>query len=139
MDKTLIDLIKYRRAVGLARSQDGETIVFSQHGVADLIDLLSSRPQFLRQASVADTVVGRGAALLMVKGGVAEVYAQIISNGALLVLRHAGISIEYGETTPYIRNRRGDGQCPVEKITSGTDNADEAFELIKTFLNSKKQ
>lgn len=139
MDKTLIDIIKNRHALGLARSQDGETIVFRQHGVADLFNLLSNRPLFLQQATVADTVVGRGAALLMVKGGVAEVYAQIVSSGALLVLRHAGINIEYGEITPYIKNRRGDGQCPVEIITSVTDSCDKAFELIKTFLNSKKQ
>ena len=47
-----------------------ETKVFTQKGVADLFELCENKEKFLKNAVVADKVVGKGAASLMVKGGV---------------------------------------------------------------------
>lgn len=44
---------------------------FTQRGVADLYDLLVTEPDFLQSASIADKVIGKAAASLMVLGGVA--------------------------------------------------------------------
>ena len=63
---------------GVVRSVQGELRTFSRRGVADLFSLVADEPDFLRGASVADRVIGRGAALLLVKGGAREVYAQVI-------------------------------------------------------------
>ena len=43
---------------------------FTQRGVADLYDLLVQDADFLKGASVADKVIGKAAAALMVVGGV---------------------------------------------------------------------
>ena len=51
-----------------------EIRTFTQRGVADLYDLLNQHPVFLHGAQVADKVVGKAAAALMVLGGVREVY-----------------------------------------------------------------
>ena len=50
---------------------NGDNIrTFTQRGVADLYDLLTQEPDFLKGASIADKVVGKGAAALMILGGI---------------------------------------------------------------------
>ena len=51
----------------------GETRTFSQRGVADLYELYNTDPTFMQGATIADKVVGKGAAALMIMGGMAEV------------------------------------------------------------------
>ena len=46
----------------------GEIRTFTQRGVADIYDLLTQEPEFLKGASIADKVVGKGAAALMILG-----------------------------------------------------------------------
>ena len=121
---------------GVVRSVQGELRTFSRRGVADLFNLVADESDFLRGASVADRVIGRGAALLLVKGGAREVYAQVISSGALEVLRSAGIETSFGKEVPNIINRTGTDICPVEKLTADTSSPDEAYERIKQFLDS---
>ncbi len=121
---------------GVVRSVQGELRTFSRRGVADLFSLVADEPDFLRGASVADRVIGRGAALLLVKGGAREVYAQVISSGALEVLRSVGIETSFDKEVPNIINRTGTDICPVEKLTASTSSPDEAYERIKQFLDS---
>ncbi len=121
---------------GVVRSVQGELRTFSRRGVADLFNLVADEPDFLRGASVADRVIGRGAALLLVKGGAREVYAQVISSGALEVLRSVGIETSFDKEVPNIINRTGTDICPVEKLTASTSSPDEAYERIKQFLDS---
>ncbi len=136
MDKELINVLVDESCRGVARSVQGEFRTFSRRGVADLFSLVTDEPDFLRGASVADRVIGRGAALLLVKGGAREVYARVISSGALEVLRSAGIETSFGEEVPNIINRTGTDICPVEKLTANTSSSDEAYERIKQFLDS---
>lgn len=136
MDKELINVLVDEGCRGVVRSVQGELRTFSRRGVADLFSLVADEPDFLRGASVADRVIGRGAALLLVKGGAREVYAQVISSGALEVLRSAGIETSFGKEVPNIINRTGTDICPVEKLTASTSSPDEAYERIKQFLDS---
>lgn len=134
MTKELTDMLAEDGCRGVARSAQGELKVFGRRGVADLFELITSQPDFLKGASVADRVIGRGAALLLVKGKAAEVYALVISSGALEVLRRAGIRVSFGAEVPNIINRTGTGICPVEQLTAGTTSPDEAYQMIKSFL-----
>ena len=136
MDKELINVLVDEGCRGVVRSVQGELRTFSRRGVADLFNLVADESDFLRGASVADRVIGRGAALLLVKGGAREVYAQVISSGALEVLRSAGIETSFGKEVPNIINRTGTDICPVEKLTASTSSPDEAYERIKQFLDS---
>lgn len=132
----MINVLVDEGCCGVVRSVQGELRTFSRRGVADLFNLVADEPDFLRGASVADRVIGRGAALLLVKGGAREVYAQVISSGALEVLRSAGIETSFGKEVPNIINRTGTDICPVEKLTASTSSPDEAYERIKQFLDS---
>lgn len=133
----LAEYLGVEGCLGVVRSAKGETRIFRQRGVTDLMEMLESEPELLHGAEVADKVIGRGAALLLAKGMVATVYAKVISSGALDVLRRARIPVEYEKEVPIILNRSGDGQCPVERLTASTDDTEEAFNMIRNFLNER--
>ena len=74
--------------------------IFRERGVAALFRLLREEPQLLRGAFIADKVVGKGAAALMVLGGVEGLFADVVSRPALEL-------------------RAGTGTCPVEQLCAG--------------------
>ena len=122
---------------GVARSADGRERVFPRKGVVDLYSLITDDPSFLKGGCIADRVIGRGAALLLVKGEIKEAFAYVMSEGAFTVLQNAGIKASFSTLQPYIQNRTGDGICPVEQLTASTSSPDEAYSLIGNFLREK--
>ncbi len=112
------------------------TRTFDQRGVADLYDLYEREPSFLHGAEMADKVVGKGAAALMVLGGIRRLHADVISDAALELLRGACVDVTFGTRVPHIINRKGDGRCPLEQRTEGAATAEEAFPLIKSFVEA---
>lgn len=116
-----------------------EIRTFDGRGIADLYRLFTLEPDFLAGASIADKVVGKGAAALMVLGGVKEVYAGVISSAALTLLRNGGIATRCDLEVPHIINRKGDGICPVEQLCSDCDTAAECLPRIEQFMQQLKQ
>ena len=114
--------------------QGNQVRTFTQRGVADLYQLLTTDATFLLNSSIADKVVGKGAAALMVIGGVAEVYADVISAPALALLKESGVAVSYAEVVEGIRNRAGTDMCPVEKRCLPLENVGEMVEEIRDFL-----
>ena len=88
---------------------NGAIRTFSGRGVSDLYGLLTREPETLRGASVADKVVGKGAAALMVLGGVKG---------------------------PHIVNRTRTGICPVERLCADCRTAGECLPRIGAFLEN---
>jgi hypothetical protein len=121
-------------ARGIACSSRGEIVEFRNPGVADLFNLVDKFPHFLERGLVADRVIGRGAALLLVKAGVTRVFASIMSEPAREVLRDAGIDAGCDRLVPNIINRTGTGICPVEQLTASISNPAEAMDKIRLFL-----
>lgn len=122
---------------GVVRSKTNEIVIFHNRGVKDLYELLATKPQLLDGAYVADCVIGRGAALLLVLGHVSQVFAQLISEQAVHVLHAADIEIDYDTVVPNIINRDGTDICPVEKLTMNITDPNVAFEKIQEFLINK--
>lgn len=116
-------------------SAGGEVTVCHERGVKDLFRILQENPETLSGAMVADKVVGKGAAALMAAGGVAELYADVISTSALDMLERYGVKADYGKCVPNIINRAGTDICPVEKLCSGCVTADECIPMIGKFIN----
>lgn len=108
-----------------------------ERGVKDLFRILNESPEVLKGAFVADKVVGKGAAVLMVKGGVARVYTDVISRPALETFRRYGVEVAYGTLTDNIINRRGDGICPVESLCMGLDIDDSLAQIARFIENNK--
>lgn len=119
---------------GAVRSAGGTVRIFRRRGVIDLFTLLTDEPEFVKGGIIADKVIGRGAAFLLVEGKIAEVYAHLISTPALDVLNKAGIPVTYSQKAANIINREGTDICPVEKLTASASSPSEAYTLIKNFL-----
>ena len=110
-------------------------MTFHQRGVKDLFSLLSDKAQPLQRASVADKVVGKGAAALMIAGGVEWVWADVVSESALELFVRYGVEVEYGEKVAHIINRAGDGMCPVERLCLGHSTVEECLLEIERFID----
>ncbi len=110
---------------------------FKGRGVADLYRLLSDSPETLSCAVVVDKVIGKGAAALMILGGVAEVYSDVVSSAALNLFKNSSVRVSYGNEVPYIVNRAGDGVCPVETLCRDCVTPEECLPLIENFIVSR--
>lgn len=114
---------------------NGDNIrTFTQRGVADLYDLLTQEPDFLKGASIADKVVGKGAAALMILGrypGTSYRHHQFESVG---LLRSSDIKVHFVQEVPFIWNRDHTGWCPVETMCSEEESAEAILPLIRDFL-----
>lgn len=89
-----------------------------RRGVAPLLSLLDGGVS-LAGGVAADRVVGRAAAYLYCLLGIRALFAHVVSESALEVLRAGGISVCYDLSVPAIKNRAGDGLCPMESATRG--------------------
>ena len=95
--------------------------------------------RIFRERGIADKVVGKGAAALMVLGGVEGLFADVVSRPALELLAGAGIAVEYTVVVPNIVNRAGTGTCPVEQLCAGAASAAECLPLIEGFMQKMKE
>lgn len=111
-----------------------EIRTFTRRGVADLFDLYQENPEFMKGASIADKVIGKGAATLMALGGVETVYAGVISTPALTLLREAGIEVTFASEVPAIENRDKSGWCPLETACRQMKSPEEIYPVIRNFI-----
>lgn len=111
-----------------------ETRAFYERGVKDLYRLLKEDPEFLRGAFIADKVVGKAAAALMILGGVKEVFANVVSLPASELFGHAHIRAEYMQVVPHIINRTQTDWCPLEKRCADTVTPEACLPVIENFM-----
>lgn len=113
--------------------RDGEEYTSALRGVRPLLDLLESGNSFA-DFSAADKTVGAGAAHLYILLGVRHVWANVISEPAMMLLRENGIDVSYQTAVPFILNRSGDGPCPIETAVKGITSPTEALDAIRRTL-----
>lgn len=105
------------------------TLCSTKRGVAPLLSWLEAGEN-CEETFAADKVVGRAAAFLYVLLGVKEVYALVISEGAEEVFLRFKVAYSFEERVPAIRNRAGDGFCPMEQAVLSIDEPNRAYEEI---------
>lgn len=127
MMQALIEIL-HREQCSLVVRHDGEVSTYGKPGVRDLEHLLKHQPEVLKGALVADKVVGKAAAALMVVGGVAQVYAEVLSEKAVPFLQKAQIPYTYCTLVNAIEE--GSGRCPLEAITASASTPKQAVELL---------
>ena len=96
--------------------RDEITHTDTRRGVAPLLALLD-RGEDVSGFSAADKVVGKAAAFLYLRLGVAAVHATVMSEPAYDLLTAHGVAATCDTLVPAIRNRAGDGYCPMEQVT----------------------
>ncbi len=133
----LADLLFEEQASCVVRS--GDVIhILRRRGVRDLYELLTQSPELLQGALIADKVVGKGAAALMVLGGVKELFADVVSYPALELLAHYRIPVSYTVAVERIVNRTQSGWCPIEERCLGIESPEECLVKIEEFIFHKR-
>ena len=112
-------------------ANEGKIRTFTQRGVADLYD-------FLKGALIADKVVGKGAAALMILGGIKELYTDVVSSNAMDLFQTSDVKVDFVQEVPFIWNRDHTGWCPVETMCSEEESAEAILQLIRGFLERIK-
>ena len=110
----------------------------TRRGVAPLLVLLD-RGEDVSGFAAADKVVGKAAAFLYLRLGVAAVHATVISAPAYDLLTAHGVAVTYDTLVPAIRNRAGDGYCPMETVTLPLTDPVEAEVAIRKRLAELKK
>jgi len=113
---------------------NGEIKEYYQDRVNDIKNILLNDENALKDASIADKVIGKLAASLLVVAGVTEIYADVISEYAIPILEENKIKYEYKTKVPYIINKDKTGMCPMEnKYKDENDIRKIYMEIIKNY------
>lgn len=116
---------------------NGRIHKFDGRGVSDLFRLLQEVPDILCGSSIADKVIGKAAAALMIQGNVREVYGDIISTSAISLFRKNGVEISFATEVHHIINRTKSDWCPIEKACYELDSIDEIFNVVQSFYSNR--
>ena len=101
------ELIKLLKEESLTCIVEQQHQLYREHasGILPILHMLDQK--HLQGAHLADKVIGKAAALLMVRGGVTRVHALILSSHALQIFQRYDISITYDELVPHKQNQNG--------------------------------
>lgn len=113
----------------IALVRNGEVITHDGRGISPMLTLIGSGTD-LRGYSAADIIVGKAAAMLFVKAGIAAVYARTVSRMGLDYLNAHGIPCDYDTLTDNIINREGTDICPMEKTVLNVDDYEMGYALL---------
>ena len=121
-----------------------EIFSFDGRGISDLMRLLNTSPDTLKGAMLADKVVGKAAAALMILGGIKAIHADTISEPALQLFASSAtdlqakglrpIDVTYNNKVEYIINQAKTGWCPMELATKDAATPKECLARIKAKL-----
>lgn len=132
----LIEILR-REKCSLVVKNHGIVTTYSKPGVHDLEHLLDHDPEILHGATIADKVIGKAAAAMVVVGGVKDLYAEVMSKKAIPFLEEAGIAYTYGTLVDTIKEE-GD-RCQLEKITAPATTPEETVDLLRAHFEEKKR
>lgn len=94
--------------------KNGDIREYYQDRIKDIKAILMQDKNLLKDAIIADKVIGKVAASILTVAGVKEIYADVISKFAIPVLEENGIKYEYNKKVEYIKNKDNTGMCPME-------------------------
>lgn len=126
------------RGHSVAVCRAGEVMTRDGRGIAPLL-AIASEENALRGASVADLIVGKAAAMLMVRAGVSEVYAEVMSEAGERTLSEHDIPHSCGLLVPYIIDRTGKDVCPMERAVADVSDPAEAYAVLSARLEELKR
>jgi len=105
-------------------------------GMRGLLQAIENLEDDICGASIADSVVGRAAGLLITYSRVKEAYAAVLSEEGLKVLKENKIEHEFGRIVPWILNRSQTDLCPFEKFSLSIKSSAEAYKELKKLQES---
>lgn len=107
-------------------------------GIHPIIELYTKYPLDMKDASVADKIIGRAAAVVYTLAGIKEIYCHVISAHGIDMLEKHGIYHRESRIVERIDNRTNTDMCPMEKASLKSDIPIEAYHHILSFIESVK-
>jgi hypothetical protein len=114
----------------------GGQVIFSSRdrGMAPLFHAVQSMGKSLRNAAVADIIIGSAVAMLCLHARITSVYAGIASQGALDMLKGKGVTVSSKNIVPYISNYDGTDLCPFEKLARSCQRPSQLFTALQSLF-----
>jgi hypothetical protein len=139
-DLDLARQIFRERNLSLVMVKEGGLLFESaSSGINGLLQAIDALNGSLHGSSVADKVVGRAAALLLVYAHAKEVYAATVSNEGLKALEENGVPVEYDALVQQILDRTGKNICPFEKASQTIRAPEEAPEKLRACVENVRK
>lgn len=117
--------------------KEDKIILSKDKGIAPILKLINAGEN-LENFSLADRIVGKAVAMLVVYSKIREVYAEVLSEKGEEVLKKHNIKYSYKTLTENIINRKGDDICPMEKTVSKIYDATLAYHALKKKVEELK-
>lgn len=140
---------KLEEAVRILNEQQASCVIYKNEkeiriseaiGIKPLMQELRIDKNAFTGCVIADKVVGKAAALMILLGKAEAVYGRVMSENARKVLEKSGILYKYDTLVPHIENRTKTGLCPMEETVLEIDDPNLAFvELEKTIAKLMAQ
>ncbi len=118
--------------------KDGDIIFTSKEkGIKPMYNLIKDMKEEAKGSSIADKVIGRGAALLSTYVKIKEVFGEVVSKEAVEVLEENNIAYSFSIICDYIKNRDKTGLCPIENLSLGKTDVEVFIGELESFFKSK--
>jgi hypothetical protein len=131
-----LNLAKQRliqKNLSLVIAKNGRVLFETEsHGINGLLKAIKQLQDNMAGSSVADRIVGRAAALLLVYSGVVAVFAVTASDSGIEVLKNNHVFHEFERRVPRILDSKKVDVCPFERLVAKFSDPKEAYEELKT-------
>lgn len=108
-------------------------------GVSPLIAIYEEEPTLFKDVLVVDRLIGKAAAMILVKGGAKAAYANTMSKAGEAFLQKNGVQIQAGRVIDLISNRDNTGICPMERSVMHTEDPDEGYALLQETIQQLRK
>ena len=136
MNDDIINILCSQNCSLVVKDAMGNISTYNKKGVRDLMWLIDNEPSRLKNADIADKIVGKAAAGLIANAGVRTVYASVMSKKALPTLQSANIPYSFSTLTEKITIPEGDSRCRLEELV---ENADTPAQIEHTLREHFKE
>ena len=106
-----------------------------ENGIKPVINKINEDKEYFNGLIVADKIIGKASAMLLVMSGVKEVSCVVLSKAGQIILEKYNIPYHYDVLTENIINRKGDDICPMEKTVQDIDDLNDAYIALKAKCN----
>lgn len=122
------EILHQKNASLVVAYDNGEIKEYYQNRIKDIKEILQENPNALKNAIIADKVIGKVAASILTVAGVREIYADVMSQYAISVLEENHVPYEYQNLVEYIQNNEKTGMCPMENKYKDEKNIKVIYE-----------
>ena len=112
--------------------KDGNCKEYYNKRVEDIVSILKENKNALKDATIADKVIGKVAGSILTIAGVKEIYADTISELVIPILEENNIKYEYNKKVEFIQNNNKTGMCPMENKFKDENNL---INIYNNFVN----